>query len=195
MGQEIETLHLPASTLFKAVAGAAVVAGIVLTCVVWPAETGYDPTGIGEKLGLTGMSAANAEEGAASAASAAVGLAVMNKESIAKTTAYRSDEKTFTLAPHSGIEIKAHMAKGDSLIFRWESDGPVKMDMHGEPPHPKEGEFTTYWKEKGLTSAQGSFTAGFEGRHGWYWRNKGETPVTIKLQTAGFYKDLFEPKP
>ena len=45
-----------------------------------------------------------------------------------------------------------------------------------------------------LSEAQGSFTAPFAGTHGWYWRNKGETPVTVTVKTTGFYKDLFRPE-
>ena len=71
--------------------------------------------------------------------------------------------------------------------------GPVKVDMHGEPPNAGDEEFTSYWEERQLSSAQGSFTAPFTGKHGWYWRNKGETPVTVKLRTSGFYQDLFRP--
>jgi hypothetical protein len=115
------------------------------------------------------------------------------KENIEARTAERSDEKTVTLAPHSGIEVKAHMAKGDHFIFRWTATAPIRMDMHGEPSHGKEGEFSTYWKQKDLSEAQGSFTAPFDGTHGFYWRNGSEKPVTITLKTAGFYKDLFEP--
>ena len=100
------------------------------------------------------------------------------------------------LPPHQGAEIKAHMQAGDHFVFRWESSGgPVKVDMHGEPPNAGDDEFTTYWKERQLSSAQGSFTAPFTGKHGWYWRNKGETPVTVKLRTTGFYQDLFRPQP
>jgi hypothetical protein len=45
-----------------------------------------------------------------------------------------------------------------------------------------------------LTGGKGSFTAPFDGTHGWYFRNKGETPVTITVRTTGFYKDLFLPQ-
>jgi hypothetical protein len=82
------------------------------------------------------------------------------------------------------------MAAGDHMIFRWEASGPVKADMHGEPPNAADGDFTTYWKESDLTSGQGAFTAPFEGIHGWYWRNRGETPVTVTVRTNGFYKAL-----
>ena len=150
-------------------------------------------------MGLTRLAAGSDSEDAdmpvvARAAVPEVTVVPQIKDNIASSTPWRSDEKTVSLAPHSGKEVKAHMAKGDRLVFRWSSDGgAVRMDMHGEPTNGKEGEFTSYWKQKNLTEAQGSFIAPYDGTHGWYWRNGGEKPVTIALKTVGFYQDLFEP--
>jgi hypothetical protein len=193
----METLHVSPKGLAKASAGAAIAAALVLTLFVLPAEAGIDPTGIGGAIGLTRMSegSATAPVEAASAPAPATLLAVPDRASIEKKTALRSDEMEIKLQPHQGAEIKAHMQAGDHFVFRWESSGgPVKVDMHGEPPNAGDDEFTSYWQERQLGSAQGSFTAPFTGRHGWYWRNKGETPVTVKLRTTGFYQDLFRPK-
>jgi hypothetical protein len=184
--------------LARATLGAAAAATAILTLVVLPAEWGIDPTGVGTALGLSRMAAgAGADEAdmpaTRPAAPSATSIPPQVKDNIAAKTAWRTDERTLTLPPHSGIEVKAHMAKGDHLIFRWTSTAPIRMDMHGEPKGGKAGEFSTYWKQKNLTEAQGSFTAPFEGTHGWYWRNGGDTPVVITLNSAGFYKDLFEP--
>lgn len=185
--------------LARASLGAVAAAAAILVLFVLPAEWGIDPTGAGRMLGLTRMADPSetdeAEPPTAPAASeAAVMVSPQVKDSIQTTTPWRTDEKTLTLAPHSGIEVKAHMVTGDRLVFHWSATGgTVRMDMHGEPKNGKEGEFSTYWKQKNMTEAQGSFTAPYEGTHGWYWRNGGETPVTITLKTAGFYKDLFEP--
>ncbi len=193
MTREITTLHTPLRTLAKASAAAALIAGTVLTLFVLPAEAGIDPTGVGEALGLTAMSA-TADADAAETVTAPATLTAPSKATIAKAPALREDTLTITLAPHSGQEVKAHMQAGDNFVFSWTSTGgPVKVDMHGEKPNPAEGEFTSYWEEKQLTEARGTFTAPFEGTHGWYWRNKGETPVTVTVKTTGFYKDLFQP--
>lgn len=193
------TIHQTSpQALAMASAGAAVAAGLVLTLFVLPAEAGIDPTGVGTAIGLTPMSAAattQAPEVPVAAAQTPAAPGMPAKSSIEKAAALRNDEMTITLAPHSGREVKAHMQKGDHLVFRWEAKGgPVKVDMHGEPPDAGEDDFTSYWKETQLTNAQGSFTAPFEGTHGWYWRNRGETPVTITVRTTGFYKDLFQPE-
>jgi hypothetical protein len=197
MNTQVETLHSSPATLAKATGGALAAAALILVLFVLPAETGYDPTGSGKALGLTAMAENKAKAGEAPIAApiAAPGNEADSRAAIARTAPYRSDERTFTLAPHSGIELKARMTKGDSLVFRWEAKGgPVKMDMHGDPLKEVGGETATYWKQLDLTEAQGAFTAGFAGQHGWYWRNKGEVPVTITLKTAGFYKEIFQPE-
>jgi hypothetical protein len=178
-----------ARRLAAACGAAALAAAAILTLFVLPAERGVDLTGLGAALGLTGMAAANPHLAAAKQAEPA-STPAPTKATIAKTAPLRADEMTLTLPPHSGVEVKAQMAAGDHMIFRWEASGPVKADMHGEPPNAADGEFTSYWKESDLTSGQGAFTAPFEGIHGWYWRNRGETPVTVTVRTNGFYKAL-----
>ena len=184
------------AALAKATLGAAVVAGALLVLVVLPAEYGLDPTGAGAALGLKGMVAGGAAKAQAADApqSGTPTAAIPAKASITRATAWREDEMTITLPPHSGQEIKAHMAAGDSFVFRWQAlGGPVKAEMHGEKLHAAEGDFTDYWKELSMTGGQGNFTAPFEGIHGWYFRNKGEKPVQVTVKTVGFYKDLFLP--
>ena len=36
--------------------------------------------------------------------------------------------------------------------------------------------------------AAGSLIAPWQGTHGWYWQNKSEAPVVVRLRTAGFYE-------
>ncbi|WP_298400499.1 hypothetical protein [Sphingobium sp.] len=184
------------SALAKATGGAAIAAVAILTFFVLPAEYGIDPTGIGTALGLNGMVAGEATEEAPAAAAPATAGAIPTptKESIAKTTPWRQDDMTITLPPHSGQEVKAHMQTGDSFIFEWKSTAPVKAEMHGEVEHATDGAFTDYWKEKEISGGQGDFTAPFAGIHGWYFRNKGDTPITVTVKTVGFYKDLYQPK-
>jgi len=182
------------ATLARATGGAVVAAAAILTLFVLPAEYGIDPTGVGTSLGLNGMLATTAAAAPLIEAVPA-GVAIPTKASIAKPAAWRQDEMTITLEPHSGREVKAHMAKGDSFIFQWTSTGgPVKAEMHGEKRDAAEGEFTDYWKELEMTGGQGDFTAPFDGTHGWYFRNKGDTPVTVSVKTVGFYKNLFQPQ-
>jgi hypothetical protein len=190
-------MQVPTSTLATATAGALAAAAAILVLFVLPAEYGIDPTGVGGMTGIVGMGAGSSEATASAEVSAAPmsGASVPDKASIVREGDLRSDELTLTLEPHSGREVKAHMRAGQSYVFEWSAKGgPVKAEMHGEKTNAPEGEFTSYWKEMALTGGKGSFTAPFDGTHGWYFRNKGETPVTITVRTTGFYKDLFLPQ-
>ena len=184
--------------LGKATFAALAVAGLILTTTVLPAEYGIDPIGAGRALGLLKMNAGAPSAAAAPAivpAAPGAPAAGASASPVVRTDApYRSDEMSVTLAPGEGAEIKALIRKGQQFVFNWSTDGaPVKADMHGEPENAKPNEFTTYWKEAQQTHGQGSFTAGFDGIHGWFWRNKGAQPVTIKVQVSGFHEKLYRP--
>lgn len=195
----VNSIQVPPSTLAKATGGAFLAAAAILVLFVMPAEYGIDPTGVGRLTGIVGMGAGG-EEAKPAPAEAPVEARVSEpvtptKAAIIREGDMRSDEMTLTLAPHSGQEVKAHMQAGQSYVFKWSAKGgPVKADMHGEKVNAAEGEFTSYWEEKQMTGGKGSFTAPFDGTHGWYFRNKGETPVTVTVRTTGFYKDLFLPQ-
>ena len=186
----------PPQTLARSVLVSVLLAAAVTVLFVLPAERGYDPTGVGGWLGLTGMKGETAAPAAPPVAAASDAVALPTQDAIEKSTAYREDKMSLTLAPQTGIEVKAHMRTGDHMIFRWQaSGGDIRFDMHGERPSAGEdAPATSYWKGKSVDHAQGAFTAPYEGIHGWYWRNRGDTPVTIEIATAGFYQDLFQPK-
>ena len=190
--------------LLKATGLALLAAGVILITTVLPAEHGIDPTGIGKALGLTTLStngeAASPLVAVASkvtppspAAEVAPGgntpAATVTKSEVP----YRSEEMMLTLQPDEGSEIKAVMRKGEQFVFSWTAQGgDVNFDMHGEQPNAGD-QFTSYWKDKQQTSAQGIFVAPFDGTHGWYWRNRGDKPVTIKVKVSGFYEKLYRP--
>lgn len=193
MASSLDKQALPSlAQLAKATATALAVAGLVLTTTVLPAEYGIDPFGAGSALGLLKMN--DGAKPAPEVAPAAPGTAAAGAPVARTDAALRSDEITLTLAPGEGAEVKALVRKGERFVFNWSTDGaPVKADMHGEPENAKPNEFTTYWKEAQQTAGRGNFTAGFDGSHGWFWRNKGTQPVTIKVQVSGFHEKLYRP--
>ena len=178
--------------LAKATGIAAIVAAVILTVAVLPAEYGIDPTGIGSALGLKKVpaSAAAAEPAQVLPTAAAGAGPIVDKTDLA----LRNDEMSVTLKPGEGAEIKASIKKGQHFVFSWAADGPVKADMHGEPYNAKPNEFTTYWKVPQQTGAQGAFTAPFDGIHGWFWRNRTDKPVTINVKVSGFQEKLYRPE-
>lgn len=175
---------LPSSrSLIKASLIALAIAATLLVTAILPAEYGIDPTGLGGKLGLTAL------HSAASKTPAAPQGPVQQS-----TAALRTNTVTLPLAPHQGAEVKAVMEEGQSFVFEWKAEGgPVYFDMHGEPPNTPKDVFTSYWIGESQASASGTFQAPFKGNHGWYWENRGDQPVTIRLKTTGFYETLYMP--
>jgi hypothetical protein len=180
--------------LGKATACALAVAAGILVIAVLPAEYGIDPIGTGKLLGLTQLNRVGDKAAIEPAADAVPGAPVTATTPISRTEAVlRNDEMIVTLQPGEGTEVKAQILKGEHFVFSWSADAPVKSDMHGEPFHAKEKEFTTYWKVPQQSAAQGTFTAPFDGIHGWFWRNKGSKPVTITVRVSGFQQKLYRP--
>lgn len=100
------------------------------------------------------------------------------------------DELVFTLAPTEAKEIKLVMAAGEAATFEWDAGGGgVNYSQHGDDGAEQEVRF-----EEGRASPgqSGTMTAPFAGNHGWFWRNRGEVPVTVTLRVSGGYSELIE---
>jgi hypothetical protein len=155
---------------------AAFVASCVLLLFVLPAEYGIDPTRIGQLTGVSKLySSGNELE---------LGAGSIHRP---ETGAPSNDTFTITLDGLQDNEFKLHMLANQSIVYRWTSTGPVNYDFHGEPDNPsRPGEFASYEAKQGMAGS-GSFTAPFEGRHGWYYQNVANEPVVITLQTWGYF--------
>lgn len=189
---------LPTSRqLLRATAIAAAVAAALLVTVVLPAEYAIDPTGIGVKLGFTEMGEIKeqlAQEAATDAAATALAANAAVPAPASSTAAapqpaaaseVRSDVTSVTLEPGQGAEIKATMAEGLRLSYDWSvSGGAVNYDTHADAPGI---DYHGYDKGQNSAREQGQLVAPFDGKHGWFWRNRGDTPVTVTLRTKGAY--------
>jgi hypothetical protein len=181
----------------KATVIAAIAAAAILVAVVLPAEYGIDWTGIGRITGLAAMgrdkvAAAKAleKEAAAPAVAAAPPKAGADTVATSSTRALRSDALEIPIAPGAGLEYKAVLAEGESLVFDWDAAGAeLRFDFHGEPEGGPEGMFLSFRKGAASKDA-GSLRAPFAGTHGWYWKNAGSAPVVVKLRVSGFYSEL-----
>jgi hypothetical protein len=98
------------------------------------------------------------------------------------------DSITLSIPGGKSIEYKFHVKKGDLLEYSWETNsGKLFFDFHGEPQGDTTGKFESF-KKSTESESSGSFTAPFEGSHGWYWKNKGIETVKVTLKTKGSYK-------
>ncbi len=100
------------------------------------------------------------------------------------------DEYSVTLAPGEGIEVKLKMTEGEVAQFYWTANGAVvNHDTHGDGP----GQKITYEQGRSVADQRGELVAAFTGNHGWFWRNRGDAPVTLNLWTGGDYESMKKP--
>jgi hypothetical protein len=198
--------ELPTSAqLLRSTLIAFVTAAVLLVSVVMPADYGIDPTGIGRLLNLTEMGEIKKElaaEAAADAAAQPAGIAAATAVQASPVAPVASpsaapaaqapkpvwrDETRITLKPGEGIEIKLSMNKDAKALFAWAvQGGVVNFDTHGDAL----GRSISYEKGRGVASDEGELVAAFDGKHGWFWRNRGDAAVTLLLQTSGDYEKI-----
>lgn len=176
--------------------GLIVIAALLVT-VVLPAETGRDPTGAGQRLGLTEMGRIKVAlaKGVASNGAVVAQTARSKRVAIGGPGAPWRDSMAITLQPSEGIEVKMTMRALEKARYAWTtSGGDVYFNMHGEPLDPPK-DYAAHRYGKGTSAGEsGELVAAFDGVHGWFWRNRTDQPITITLKTGGEYLVLKELK-
>lgn len=203
--------ELPSTAqLLRSTVIALLAAAVLLVTVVLPSEYEVDPTCVGRKLGLTQMSEIKkqlAEEAAADRAKdrpqpatpapdkrsglirRILSELLVGPAQAQTAPASRTDETVIVLKPAEGAEYKIELPKGVATQFSWKVEGGVvNYDMHATPIGG--GKEQSYKSARGVASDQGTLTAGFDGTHGWFFRNRGSAPVTVRLTTTGVYKAI-----
>ncbi len=213
---KIPTLdELPSSQqLLRSTLTALIAAIVLLVIVVMPSEYAIDPTGAGRMLGLTQMGEVKHQLAAESAAEAAAPVATAPAapqpvpraapqpavSTAAEATAPavpepavveaegQQHEMSISLAPGQGAEIKLEMLKGRKVNYFWTANGGlVNYDTHGDPYNAPREFYHGYGKGRATPEDQGVLEAAFDGKHGWFWRNRTSKPVTVTLRTEGNY--------
>lgn len=162
-----------AAKILMASAAALLAATALLVTIVLPAEYGWDPLGSGAALGLTELSESE------------------HNPLIEQSESWHSDSITFKLAPFEAVEYKYALNTGAVVLFNWQSDGELLYDMHAEPEGAAPGYAETFSKSR-ASSGTGSYSAPFNGIHGWFWQNRGQQEVTLTLQTQGYFSESIE---
>lgn len=97
-------------------------------------------------------------------------------------------EMSITLKPNQGAEIKLEMKQGAKVNYLWTANGSVvNYDTHGDPYNAPRDFYHGYGKGKATPEDSGVLEAAFDGKHGWFWRNRTNKPVTVTLRTQGDY--------
>jgi hypothetical protein len=192
--------ELPSSKqLRRSTIVAIVVASILLITVVLPSEYDIDPSRIGRLLGLTEMGEIKtqlAAEAKKDREADELRTAPEEKTSAQTTPArpantadnHKTDELTVTLKLGEGAEIKLAMSKEQRLVMNGEAlGGSVNHDTHGDSPG---GATHSFSRGRGVESDSGELTAPFDGNHGWFWRNRSGSDVTVTLKVTGEYRSV-----
>jgi hypothetical protein len=199
-------IELPSSKkLIKSTAIAAVSAVVVLVTCVMPAEYAIDPTGIGKVLGLTKMgeikqslaeesvNGINAQQVVNSAEQMSVETSTQTAIDNVQMTmpAINKESISIELKPGQATEVKLTMPQSASVNFDWKAvGGGLNYDTHGDPVNAPKGFYHGYGKGKNETTQQGVLKAAFDGKHGWFWRNRTENPVTVTLLVEGQFSEM-----
>lgn len=214
---KLPTLNeLPSTAqLLRSTIIAAIIACVLLVTVVMPSEYAVDPTGMGRALGLTQMGEVKiqlAEEARADAAAAQTPTpppaeTIAAEPAVATTTpaapaevipapeqpaapqqAALQHEMSITLSPNQGAEVKLEMKQGAKVNYLWTANGGVvNYDTHGDPYNAPRDFYHGYGKGRSTPEDSGVLEAAFDGKHGWFWRNRSNKPVTVTLRTQGEY--------
>lgn len=180
-------------------ATALVSAAVILVSVILPAEFGIDPLGLGRITKTISLYHPRVN--------------VVDTNAAAETARnhsipWRSDVVDIPLASYvdggvSELEYKVSMIQGDILLYSWDAirengtavaSTEVYSEFHGQTPDdahklaPGEHMTVAYYFKSFGSSDNGTLTAPFTGIHGWFLQNQSDTPLTIRLRLAGYYR-------
>lgn len=103
---------------------------------------------------------------------------------------YRTDTIDILIAPAGDanggdkLEYKLEMAEGDVIVYDWRARGATDFwnEFHGHTDN-----IVAFYEKAEGVEHQGALTAPFDGIHGWYFENRTNQPVEVRLRVAGFY--------
>ena len=107
--------------------------------------------------------------------------------------ALKTNTLEIVLQPNAKMELKAWMKKGEGYSFTWTASSPINFNFHGEKLNARDDEYTEYKKGVAATD-KGEFKAGYDGTHGWSWRNRTKQPITVTATITGSYEKFAEKK-
>jgi hypothetical protein len=193
---------LPSPARLRRASLACVAIAIVLAVVVvLPAERAIDVTGLGRVLGLTEMGMIKLEFKAELAAEAAQRAAkhiadstvAAEKAAVLQAVASgtkpaRTDTVAVAVKPGEELRVLLQMQKKAWAIYSWSANrGAVEYDIRGDSAGDEDWRYHRYEAGGPVATAEGVLVAKFNGVHGWYWRNTGDSTVSVTLLARGNY--------
>lgn len=197
-------------SLWLKLAAAAVVAAALLVAFVLPAEYGRDPTGIGKLTGLSDLHKAgkkikdygqnlgfNVEPYDLYADS--INHSIQGLINLQEQT-FKSETIMLQIEQFGELEHKFIMQKDAVLMYSWEvlnaQGSGVYYDFHGHPASKDADDYPEKFEQsfsKGEGHGQsGSLIAPLSGYHGWYFVNREDDLIEVKLTVSGYYQKHLE---
>ncbi|WP_028665373.1 hypothetical protein [Runella zeae] len=185
----------------------AVVIGVV---AVLPAQYGKDYTGLGKILGFSRLYVSHQVTEAKATQTNGVELPPSNfllaelgsdaktpkpKEAELPAPAQqyesRMDSVKIAVPAGKGLEYKILVLKHGQVKYDWKTDkGILFFDLHGdvkENAAKNSGYYESYTVGNSNNLA-GSFIAPYEGKHGWYFKNRTNEEIIVNLHVKGEYQ-------
>lgn len=204
--KDINPPLLTRGQILKATLAALVLGSLLFVAAVLPAEYGSDPLGTGKLLGFSrlyqpddpvpmiGGSLTQAYpplklEELGSGPGVPLPKEAQNPAP-ARQFEQRQDSVTILIPAGKGLEYKMNVLKHGTVKYEWVTDqGVLYFDFHGEVKEANPGKdvFFESYTAAYSNNMIGTFLAPFEGRHGWYFKNKGETDIVVSLRLSGQY--------
>lgn len=198
--------------LIKSTLLALIVGLLAFVVAVLPAEFGKDPLGTGKLFGFDKLYIGEGTEETIEVNTETAGPKTYKKLKLEKLGSppsvprpveadnpppaeqyeMRNDTIKITVPARKGIEYKFKALKHANVKYEWATDDGtiVYIDFHGEvyQENPPENVFYESYTLAYTNNMAGTFTAPFEGKHGWYFRNESNKPVDVILRLKGQYK-------
>jgi len=109
-------------------------------------------------------------------------------------TLFHQGDYEILVPGYSDFEYSINMEKDDAIVYTWTADmaAPelVDVEFHGHTD-PVDGKcLLMFYKVHNEGKGNGTMTAPYTGGHGWYFNNRGEQDVLVKLHVSGFYSEI-----
>ncbi|MFV8342916.1 hypothetical protein [Flavobacterium sp. XS2P39] len=197
--------NLTSSQIIKATGIALVTSFIITIVAVLPAEYGKDYTGLGKIVGFSRLHQNEDKSNEAEVvtpsfkeltlknvgSSPEVPMPIEGKNPApSKQYEIRKDSVKITVPAGKGLEYKIAVLKYGQVKYAWKTNqGILFVDMHGDvkSADKKSGYFESYTVANSNNMA-GSFIAPYEGKHGWYFKNKTNQDIEVTINLTGDYQ-------
>lgn len=190
--------------LIKSILIALIIGAFILVSAVLPAEYNLDPIGTGKLFGFNKLYIKEVPKETVQMKKLTIEKLGSSKDVLKPNEANnpapkeqyseQNDIISIVVPAGKGIEYKFNALKYASVKYEWECSNKniVFLDFHGEvkEENPPKNVFYESYTLAYSSNMAGTFTAPFEGKHGWYFKNENKNDITITIKLKGQYKLL-----